>query len=70
MVYGEHPETDAQYIADSMKAVYSVRVPTKHGFGQQRFALHRKQLKEASIDVFEHSSKKERCLDTFSIMNH
>ena len=36
MVYGEHSETDAQYIADSMKAVYSVKVPTKHGVGQIR----------------------------------
>ncbi|HZK19666.1 MAG TPA: [FeFe] hydrogenase H-cluster radical SAM maturase HydG [Treponemataceae bacterium] len=36
MVYGEHPETDAQYIADSMKAVYSVKPKTKRGFGQIR----------------------------------
>lgn len=33
VVYGEHPLSDADYIADSIKAVYSVKRKAKHGPG-------------------------------------
>jgi len=36
MVYGEHPTSGAEYIADSIKTVYSVKVPTRHGWGEIR----------------------------------
>ncbi|HQL34162.1 MAG TPA: radical SAM protein, partial [Treponemataceae bacterium] len=36
MVYGEHPETDADYIAESMKRVYSVRMRARNGVGEIR----------------------------------
>jgi 2-iminoacetate synthase len=35
-VYGEHPKTDANYIADSIKAMYTVSVKTKHGHSEIR----------------------------------
>ncbi|MBF0478422.1 MAG: [FeFe] hydrogenase H-cluster radical SAM maturase HydG [Candidatus Omnitrophica bacterium] len=35
-VYGEHPKNDIDYIIESIKAIYSVKVPTKHGFGNIR----------------------------------
>lgn len=38
VVYGEHPLTDAGYIADSLKTIYDVKVKTKRGFGQIRRA--------------------------------
>ncbi len=38
VVYGEHPKTDASYIADTLKAIYSVKVKTKNGFGEIRRA--------------------------------
>jgi 2-iminoacetate synthase len=38
VVYGEHPRTDYKYIADTLKAIYSIKVPTKNGFGQIRRA--------------------------------
>lgn len=38
MVYGEHPKTDARYIADTITAVYGEKVPTKKGYGQIRRA--------------------------------
>ncbi len=38
VVYGEHPNTDYEYIADTLKTIYSVKVPTKNGFGQIRRA--------------------------------
>ncbi len=36
VVYGEHPETDADYIADSMRAVYSVKAPGRKGSSEIR----------------------------------
>ncbi|MBN2398331.1 MAG: [FeFe] hydrogenase H-cluster radical SAM maturase HydG [Deltaproteobacteria bacterium] len=35
-VYGEHPLSDAHYIADTIRAMYDVTVKTKNGFGQIR----------------------------------
>ena len=36
VVYGEHPETDADYIAESMRTIYSVKVPARKGTGEIR----------------------------------
>lgn len=36
VVYGEHPESDANYIADTVKAIYSAKYKTRKGFGQIR----------------------------------
>ena len=36
VVYGEHPGTSTEYIADTIKTVYDVNVPTRRGFGQIR----------------------------------
>ncbi len=35
-VTGEHPATGAEYIAEAMKTIYSVKAPTRRGFGQIR----------------------------------
>ena len=36
VVCGEHPTSDANYIADAIKAIYDVKVKTKNGYGQIR----------------------------------
>ncbi|MDD2236390.1 MAG: [FeFe] hydrogenase H-cluster radical SAM maturase HydG [Kiritimatiellae bacterium] len=36
VVYGEHPSTSTEYIADTITNVYDVKAPTRHGFGQIR----------------------------------
>lgn len=36
MVYGEHPSSSADYIAETLRAAYSVKVPTRRGHGQIR----------------------------------
>ena len=36
VVYGEHPLTGVDYIADTLEAIYSVKVKTKNGYGQIR----------------------------------
>jgi 2-iminoacetate synthase len=38
VVYGEHPSTDANYIAETLKAIYDVKVKTRKGSGQIRRA--------------------------------
>ncbi len=38
VVYGEHPETGARYIAETLKAIYAVKVKTRNGWGQIRRA--------------------------------
>ncbi len=35
-VYGEHPLTGIDYILESMKTIYDVKTPTKHGYGNIR----------------------------------
>jgi 2-iminoacetate synthase len=35
-VYGEHPDSDVHYIADTLKTIYLVKVKTKNGYGQIR----------------------------------
>jgi len=36
VVYGEHPNNSIDYMIDSIKAIYSVKAKTKHGFGSIR----------------------------------
>lgn len=36
VVYGEHPRSDADYIVDSIEAIYDVELPTKNGYGSIR----------------------------------
>lgn len=36
VVYGEHPQTDIDYMASSIEKIYSVKAKTKNGYGQIR----------------------------------
>jgi 2-iminoacetate synthase len=36
VVYGEHPKTDVDYMVDTIRDIYNVKVPTKKGIGQIR----------------------------------
>jgi len=36
VVYGEHPKNDVNYMVDTIKEIYKVKVKTKNGFGQIR----------------------------------
>ncbi|OPZ93818.1 MAG: 2-iminoacetate synthase [candidate division TA06 bacterium ADurb.Bin417] len=36
VVYGEHPDTDVDYMAESIRTIYGVKVPVGRGFGQIR----------------------------------
>lgn len=62
VVYGEHPKNDVDYIVDSLKAIYSVRVKTKNGHGSIRrvnvnappFSIEDlKKINEAGIGTYQ-----------------
>jgi 2-iminoacetate synthase len=62
VVYGEHPNNDIDYIIDTIKAIYSVKVKTKNGFGSIRrvnvnapsFSIEDlKRLHEAGIGTYQ-----------------
>ncbi len=36
LVYGEHPVNDIDYMVETIKAIYEVKVPTRHGYGNIR----------------------------------
>ena len=36
VVYGEHPQTDIDYMVESVRTIYDVKVKTREGFGQIR----------------------------------
>ncbi len=36
VVYGEHPDSDIDYMEESIQTIYDVSVPTRHGSGQIR----------------------------------
>lgn len=62
-VYGEHPKTGIDYMVDSLKTMYSVKIPTRRGgeAGIRRINVNAapltvaelKQLKEAGIGTFQ-----------------
>ncbi|MBF0618771.1 MAG: [FeFe] hydrogenase H-cluster radical SAM maturase HydG [Candidatus Omnitrophica bacterium] len=61
-VYGEHPQNDVDYVVESLKAIYSVRVKTRHGHGAIRrvnvnappFSIDDlKKINEAGIGTYQ-----------------
>lgn len=62
-VYGEHPHTDAEYIASTMQAIYSVREPARRGYGQ----IRRINVNAAPMSVDELRVLKEAGLGTYQV---
>lgn len=62
-VYGEHPHTDADYIASTMQAIYSVREPARRGYGQ----IRRINVNAAPMSVEELRVLKEAGLGTYQV---
>jgi len=62
-VYGEHPETDAEYIAETMRAIYSVREPSRCGYGQ----IRRINVNAAPMSVEELRVLKAAGLGTYQV---
>ncbi|MBF0594668.1 MAG: [FeFe] hydrogenase H-cluster radical SAM maturase HydG [Candidatus Omnitrophica bacterium] len=62
VVYGEHPRNDVDYIVESLKTIYSVRVKTRNGHGSIRrvnvnapaFSIEDlKRINEAGIGTYQ-----------------
>ncbi|MBU8902548.1 MAG: [FeFe] hydrogenase H-cluster radical SAM maturase HydG, partial [Victivallales bacterium] len=46
-VYGEHPSTSTDYIAETLKTIYDVQVPVRHGMG----AIRRVNVNAAPLPI-------------------
>ncbi|MDR0994068.1 MAG: [FeFe] hydrogenase H-cluster radical SAM maturase HydG [Verrucomicrobiota bacterium] len=63
VVYGEHPESGVEYMAESIRTVYDVRVPARKGIGQ----IRRVNVNAAPMSVAELKMLAECGLGTFQV---
>ncbi len=63
VVYGEHPETGVDYMVDTIKNIYSVKVKTKKGFGQ----IRRVNINAAPMQIEELKKLKEVGIGTYQV---
>jgi 2-iminoacetate synthase len=63
VVFGEHPSTGADYIAEAIRAVYSVKVKTRGGFGQ----IRRVNINAAPMSVPDLKKLKAAGIGTFQV---
>ena len=63
VVYGEHPESGPDYIAESIRAVYGVKVQTRKGVGQ----IRRVNVNAAPMSIAELKTLHECGLGTFQV---
>lgn len=63
VVYGEHPESDVHYMAETIHTVYSVKVPVRKGWGQ----IRRVNVNAAPMSIAELSLLLESGLGTFQV---
>jgi 2-iminoacetate synthase len=62
-VYGEHPDSDVHYIADSLRTIYSVKVKTKSGYGQ----IRRVNVNCAPLSIADLVILKEAGIGTYQV---
>lgn len=63
VVYGEHPQTDVDYIASTIQAIADVKVRTKRGFGQ----IRRSNINAAPMSIEELKVLHETGIGTFQV---
>ncbi len=62
-VYGEHPSSDAEFIARTMRTIYDVKVPVRSGVGQ----IRRINVNAAPMSIAELRLIKEAGLGTYQV---
>ena len=62
-VYGEHPLTGIDYILESMKTIYDVKTPTKHGYGN----IRRINVNAAPMSIEELMRLRDGGLGTYQV---
>ena len=63
VVYGEHPQTGIDYICSTIEAIYSVKVPTRRGYG----SIRRVNVNAPPMDVEELRRLKEVGIGTYQV---
>ncbi|MFA5238795.1 MAG: [FeFe] hydrogenase H-cluster radical SAM maturase HydG [Phycisphaerae bacterium] len=63
VVYGEHPDSGVDYIADTLKAIYSVKVETRRGLSQ----IRRCNVNAAPMSIDELKVLKDVGIGTFQV---
>jgi len=63
VVYGEHPQSDVDYIASTVQAIADVKVKTKRGFGQ----IRRSNVNAAPMSIEELKVLHEIGIGTFQV---
>ena len=63
VVYGEDPRSDCDYIASTMEDIYSVKVPTKHGYG----SIRRCNVNAAPMRIEELEQLREVGIGTYQV---
>jgi len=63
VVYGEHPQSDVNYIASTIQAIAGVKVKTKRGFGQ----IRRSNVNAAPMSIEELKVLHEVGIGTFQV---
>ena len=63
VVYGEHPETDADYIAESMKRIYSIKERVRNGVGE----IRRVNVNAAPLPIDDLKKLHEAGIGTFQV---
>ena len=62
-VYGEHPSTSADYIAESMRRIYGVKVPVRKGMGE----IRRVNVNAAPMSIEDLRKIQEAGIGTFQV---
>jgi 2-iminoacetate synthase len=62
-VYGEHPSTGADYIAESIRRIYSVKVPVRKGRGE----IRRVNVNAAPLSISDLLKIREAGIGTFQV---
>ena len=63
VVYGEHPTSDADYIAETIKAIYDVKVKTKNGDGR----IRRVNINASPMSVSDFKMLREVGIGTYQV---
>lgn len=63
VVYGEHPQSDADYIAATIRAIYDVRVPVNSHYS----SIRRVNVNAAPLSVADYQKLKEVGIGTFQV---
>jgi len=64
VVYGEHPDSDVDYMAESLKAIYDVKIPTKNG---NFSSIRRVNVNGAPLSVEDFRRLKDVGIGTYQI---